>query len=234
MTGFSKKLSNLVSDSNIDKIIDTGKPIDIDLHICTDEDKNHLFLLLSKVLEKYGKIDLVEAIHSSLIELVINGVKANMKHYYFNAAKIDPKSEESLRKGYKLLKEKLNIIELKKFKPIAKKEMLKIHISIIHSIKKLLIFVENNTPLTNFEDRRIREKFGKALAYDSIADFYMDAGDDIEGSGLGITMIVLMLKGQDIDPHAFTINTSNQKTTLARIEFPLKGQSISRYNEKKN
>jgi len=72
------------------------------------------------------------------------------------------------------------------------------------------------------EDKRIREKFEAALKYDSIADYYMNNLDDSEGQGIGITMIVLMLKGNNIDPHAFTFDPKKKHSTKAKIEFPIK------------
>jgi hypothetical protein len=188
-----------------------------------------LHFVLNALLEKYGREDLHETLYSALKEMVINGVKANMKHHFFLQSGYSLDSPEDLLKGYAELKEKLNERELDRFEGLAREHKLRIQLSILHSQERIITLVENNTPMMPVEDQRIREKFSKALGYDSIVEYYMDNADDIEGSGLGITMIVLMLKANSIDPHAFTVNTSNSSSTVARIEVPLaRASEISR------
>ena len=215
--------------NDILKAINSGQPLEIDFPIINESIQNALHFTIDSLLTKYKKLDLREVLYSSLKELVINGVKANMKHYFFKEANINIKSRKSLMEGYKLLREKLNVKELAKFEVIAKENDLEIHVTMLHSKQRIILLVENNTPLSKYEDERIRNKFDNALKYDSLADFFIEAGDDFEGSGLGITMIVLMLKGRGIDPHAFTIDTQDEQSTVAKIEFPLKaGVSLIR------
>ena len=48
--------------------------------------------------------------------------------------------------------------------------------------------------LSEKEDKRIRGKFAKGSQYDNIAEFYMDTMDNAEGAGLGITLILMLIK----------------------------------------
>lgn len=59
------------------------------------------------------------------------------------------------------------------------------------------------------------------MRYDDIAQFYMEGGDSSEGAGMGIVLVTMMLKAQEIDPHLFTIRSDYREKTLARVEFPL-------------
>ncbi|HNM05819.1 MAG TPA: histidine kinase, partial [Leptospiraceae bacterium] len=84
----------------------------------------------------------------------------------------------------------------------------------------------NNTPILPAEEKRLREKMKKSMAYDSIAEFYMDNMDNTEGAGLGIAMTMILLKNEGIDPNLFRIVTKPDKT-LARIEVPFTSDYVT-------
>lgn len=203
------------------KTINTGHAVEIDFPVLNSTIQQTIHFLVDAILNKYSRMDLKECVYSSLKELVINGIKANIKHTIFRENHINPNDEQSLNRGLLLLKSVMIEKNLQELEQKAVENKLKIHVSILHSRERIIVLVENNTPMTELEDRRIREKFDKALQYDSIADYYMNNTDDSEGEGIGITMIVLMLKGHHIDPHAFTIDMKKNNATRAKIEFPI-------------
>jgi hypothetical protein len=212
---------NLLDERKISECIRKGRAIEIDFPMMNISIQQALHYILDALLLRYKRVDLKECIYSSIKELIINGIKANIKHTIFREEGIDPNDPESLRQGLLLLKEQMNDRNLNDFEKKAVENNLNIHVSILHSRQRIITLVENNTPLTPLENRRIREKFNAAQKYDSIADYYLNNQDDSEGEGIGITMIVLMLKGNHIDPHAFTIDLKKKDTTRAKIEFPM-------------
>lgn len=182
------------------------------------------------MLGKYQRGDLQEVIYSTVKELSINGVKANLKHIVYLENKIDRNNEDSLIKGLKSLHSIIgNPTLLEEYGQKAEKLNYKVHLRLKHSAKRVIIMVANSIPMKDEEEQRIREKFKKALNYDSIADYYMDNLDDAqaEGAGLGITMIVLLLKSCGISPHSFTIYKNRDNETVAKIEIPLSDDYIS-------
>jgi hypothetical protein len=218
--------SYLLDENGIKDMVKNGKPIEIVFPILNNPLQESIHFLVDTILHQYGRVDMKECIYTSLKELVINGIKANIKHIIFQENGIDTLSEKSLDKGLLLLKDLMNeknIGELEK-KAIARK--LTIKLNILHSRDRIILIVENNTPMTDIEEKRVREKFEAALKYESIADYYMNNLDDSEGQGIGITMIVLMLKGNQIDPHAFTFDMKKRDATRAKIEFPMREPHI--------
>ncbi len=218
-----------VFDKNkILKEIHKGEPVELVFPVINQSIQDVLHEVIDELLKKYNQEELTDAFYSSIKELIINGIKANVKHYYFLKKQISADSETELREGFEKIRHLMDEKGLEEFESIAKAEGLHINLSILHSSERILAIVENSSPLSEYEDKRIREKFNKALKYDSIVDYYMENADDTEGSGLGITMIVLMLKGNGIDPHAFTVDSKHPNSTIAKIEFPLTEPDILR------
>lgn len=211
----------LMDEDSIRDMIKKGKPLEIVFPILNSTLQESIHFLVDTILDQYRRVDMKECIYSSLKELVLNGVKANIKHVLFDENGINPSDESSLNRGLVLLKDLMNEKNIANLEKIALENGLNIKINILHSPERLVLVVENNTPMTEHEEKRIREKFEAALKYESIADYYMNNLDDSEGQGIGITMIVLMLKGNQIDPHAFTIYQRQNDATRAKIEFPI-------------
>lgn len=192
--------------------------------------EKEISVALDQILIKYDREDLKEAIYSSIKELAINGIKANLKHIVFLEENINKVDNESLTRGLSILHNVLNDSSmLEKFNNKVKEKGFRVTLRIKHSNKRVIIVVANSIPLTDKEENRIREKFEKALNYDSIANYYMDNLDDAEaeGAGLGITMIVLLLKSCNISPHAFTIYRNRDNETIAKLEIPLTPDYVS-------
>jgi hypothetical protein len=216
------EISSLLDVKGIVDQVNTGRPVEIVFPVMNSTIQDAIHFIVDEILKKYNKTDIKESVYTTLKELVINGIKANIKHTIFMENGIDPNNEESLNKGLALLKNIMHEKNIQELQAKAVEKKLRVKVSILHSAERLIIVVENNTAMTELENKRIKEKFEAALKYDSIADYYLNNIDDSEGEGIGITMIVLMLKGNNIDPHAFTIDRENKGATQAKIEFPIR------------
>ena len=94
----------------------------------------------------------------------------------------------------------------------------------------LTIEVSNNTTITPQEEASMREKLKKAMGYNDIAEFYLDqamSGGETEGAGLGLALIIILLKGENVDPKYFRIMIDKERT-VARMEIPFTDRFVSK------
>lgn len=177
--------------------------------------------IVEQILKKYGRDDMIGPVYTSVKELSLNGAKANFKRILFEDEKIDGENETEYDRGMDLFKQQLNEQWVLEYGKKSKERKLYVDIFFDFNRDRLIVEVLNNRPISQKEDKRIREKFHTAMRYDDIAQFYMEGGDSSEGAGMGIVLVTMMLKAQDIDPHLFTIRSDYREKTLARVEFPL-------------
>ncbi len=132
----------------------------------------------------------------------------------------DPNEEESYKQGLQAFKDKMCEEFLSKMGIKARDKGLWVKIYFKYNKHGLKIYVKNNMMLSLHDERRIREKLKKAMFYDDIAQFYLENIDDsAEGAGMGIALIIILLKAESIDPAFFRIFSSEEETT-ARVEIP--------------
>jgi hypothetical protein len=68
------------------------------------------------------------------------------------------------------------------------------------------------------------------MGYNDIAEFYLDqamSGGETEGAGLGLALIIILLKGENVDPKYFRIMIDKERT-VARMEIPFTDRFVSK------
>jgi hypothetical protein len=182
-----------------------------------------LSYIVESILKRYNREDMLGPVYTSVKELSLNGAKANFKRILFEDENINTEDDGDYERGMEMFKNQLNEHMVLEYGKKSKERKLYVDIFFDFNTDRLIVEVLNNRPISQKEDKRIREKFHTAMRYDDIAQFYMEGGDSSEGAGMGIVLVTMMLKAQQIDPHLFTIRSDYREKTLARVEFPLHG-----------
>jgi hypothetical protein len=151
-------------------------------------------------------------------ELVVNAKKANTKRVYFIDRGLDLNNHEDYIRGMESFKDDtLNNInyylDLQRRKGLYIKLLLRLKGDVI------VIEVRNNAAITGYELERIRKRMLKAREYDSLEEAMIQLLDDSEGAGLGLVMLVLLLKKLGLGTNAFSI-IGTERETIARIIIP--------------
>ncbi|MCE9600147.1 MAG: hypothetical protein K8S54_19470 [Spirochaetia bacterium] len=172
-------------------------------------------------LERKLKIDsLALTLFYVVMELVGNAVKANLKRVFFKDRKYDLTDPEDYRLHIDEFKVYYNSVPEEEYTSAFQNLGLSVTIDIDLNHRRLLIFVENNANLHPEEERRIRAKLASTREMKDIIDFSVQFADETEGKGLGLAMIVLLIRDLGFDPSFFRVY-KKEGGTVARLEFPL-------------
>ncbi len=207
--------------AQIDAAIREDRPIKIRAYAILPVTEKGMSYIIDSILAKYNREDMVAPVYTAAKELAINGAKANIKTILFEENKISMDDEGQYSKGMGIFREELSEDWIFSYAKKSRERDLRVDIVYDFNPHRIIVEVINNRPISEKEDKRIRSKFQKAMAYDDIAQFYMDGGDSSEGAGMGIVLITMLLRAQGIDAHLFTIRSNYRDSTIAKVEFPL-------------
>ncbi len=213
----------------VDRAVIDGKKISMITHVLGDIGEAKLKYILSTILNRVERQDLMELLYTSAKELIVNSTKAAIKRIIFEDMKYDIRNLDDYEEGMKLFKTNLNERKFPSYKNKMKEHGYNVKISITYKNEKLDLEIRNNFPLIPVEANRIKEKFLHAKKYDNLFEFFMEHGDNTEGAGMGITMVEILLSQSGFDRRLFSIYSSEKKNeTIARVEVPLKQISVAK------
>ena len=151
-------------------------------------------------------------------ELVVNAKKANTKRVYFIDRGLDLNNQSDYTRGMSTFKDDtLNNINY--YLDLQRQQGL--YIKLVLHLKNNIITIEvrNNSTITSSELDRIQKRLNKAREYEDMEDAIIHMLDDTEGAGLGLVMLVIMLKKLGLAENAFEIRKTGSET-VARIIIP--------------
>lgn len=220
-------LENSTEFKQIENYINTDSHVEIKIYKLSKELEILLLETLNDTLEKFEKLNFVPILFTVLKELIINACKANQKRIFFEEKKYDINNPKDYATGIKEFKKIFSESMGDKFGPLCKKN--DYYCLILFDIDEngIIIEIRNNTLIAEQEEKSLREKLATAMKYDDLAGYYMDCADNTEGAGLGLALIVIMLKSEKIDPNYFRISITDNYTS-ARLELPFNNEYKSR------
>ena len=160
------------------------------------------------------------AVTTSVLELVENAVKANLKRAFFERHGYSLDDPESYANGVAAFKQSYDRIKDQEYIRALGELELAVTVELNQDRNRLLIHIENNAVLLAAEEERIRQRLAAAMAASHLADFCVQYGDETEGSGLGLAMIVFLIRNLGFSADHFRVFQKGAKT-IARLEFPL-------------
>ncbi len=219
------------SDEEIQKIVqsavDKNKIISLVTYVISDYGEKLLHAIISTILKKHGREDLMDIAYTSAKELVINASKANLKRVLFERLSLNIEDENDYVTGMNYFASHLSEDKIRSYGKSFKEKNLPVTATFYYSPDVLNIKVKNNFKLQPAEEKRIRDKFDKAISFASLLDFYVEHGDHTEGAGMGLTMVGILLDQTGIDKHSFSLYSSERyNETAAKLEIPLSSNYV--------
>ena len=175
--------------------------------------------VLDAFLAELGQKKLKDYLVYCLRELAVNAKKANTKRVYFESKVLDINDPTDYEEGMKTFKQDTleNIAYY-----LGKQKEKGYYIKIIFQAKaqNILIEVRNNVEINKKEYIRIHDKLARSRQYSTLEEALSNVLDPSEGAGLGLVILVLMLKKIGLDEECFDIWAENGET-VARITVPV-------------
>lgn len=207
----------------IDGALDRGQAVSLVTYYLTDYGEMVLNMIADRILSRYNRPELTDLIYTALKELVMNATKANLKRIIITEEGLNPDDPEDYEKGMRLFKANLPEKRINQFRPKFRIHDLPVKVRFDYRpYLAMRIRITNRFPLLSREEERVREKFKHAGNYSDLVQFYMDHGDESEGAGMGLTLVVILMSQLGIDRRLFNVYSHpDTAETVASLEIPL-------------
>jgi hypothetical protein len=208
----------IVNRSEVKKAVQSGAPLIITTCTLTHKTEMYIERILEKFLLAAGRERLTDYVTYCVRELAVNAQKANTKRVYFMERGLDLNDPDDY---------KLGMIDFKKdtlkniphyLRTLTEKDL---YVKLIIRMKQNVIHIEirNNVVVTGAELTRIHDKLVNARQYHSLEDALSQVLDNSEGAGLGLVILVLMLRKIGLTEDCFDILATEQET-IVRLVIP--------------
>ncbi len=218
-----------VDENKIRKATQSGIPLTITTYTLPHEIEVYVEQVLEVFLKEVKQEKLKDYMVYCVRELAVNAKKANTKRVYFLERGLDLENPDEYNAGMESFK-KDTLENIGHYLQMQKEKGL--YIKLIFQAKgpTIILEIRNNVAVTRTELIRIHDKLARSRQYNSLEEALTQVLDDSEGAGLGLVILVLMLKKVGLDEDCFDI-VSNDIETIARITIPVAQTRIENLHE---
>ncbi len=188
----------------------------------------HLEEILTLYLEELGQLELKDHLIYCLRELTVNAKKANTKRAYFREKNLDINEAIQYEKGMVNFKED-TLSKIDYFLALQEKMGYYIKVSFQVKDKVLLLKVKNNVPINHKELTRVYDRIARSRVFTSMEDAFKEVLDDSEGAGLGIVIMILMLRKLGLGETAYDLDAQGTET-VATLSVPISKIKLEKIN----
>ncbi|MBR6079865.1 MAG: HDOD domain-containing protein [Treponema sp.] len=218
-----------VDVSKIRKAIQSGIPLTITTYTLPHEMEDYIADVLKVFLTEVRQDQMVESLSYCLKELVNNAKKANTKRIYFEEKGLDINKRSDYVKGMQTFKQD-TIDDIDHYLQAQKDRGLYIKTIMQTRNNKIRVEVRNKAVLTYYEYKRVHDKITRAQQYKSVEDGLAQLLDDSEGAGLGLVIMILVLKKIGLGEDSYQIFTEGGET-VTRLTLPFNDKMCTDISE---
>ena len=210
-----------VDGEKITLAIQTGVPLTIKTFAYSSQTEEYIAQILLVFLQKLNQEKMFEPLSYCVKELVTNAKKANAKRVYFIEKQLDINDDADYKKGMLTFKED-TFSHIDYYTQELRKRELYIKVVFQLDDNAIKIEIKNNCEMTVFERLRVQEKLEHARKFSAFENELFEVLDESEGSGLGLIIMILVLKKFGFSEKNYAIFCKNGET-VNRITIPLAG-----------
>ena len=222
-------MSKAVEVDKVKRAARNSIPISIKTFTLPHETEEYMEKILEIFLSEFGQDQLASRIGYCMKELAVNAKKANTKRIYFKEKNLDINNPKQYEQGMQSFKqETLDNIDYY----LQKQKEFGLYVKVVYHSKgnSFTMSIHNNSRISRKEQIRVYDRIARSRAFDSMEEALSSVMDDSEGAGLGIVILVLMLKKMGLDEDAFDIDVEGEET-VARITLPFAALHLENINE---
>lgn len=209
-------------DARLDDALRSGQAIRFQSPLLRESGELKLERIVERVMQHVGQSEAIGPAYAAVRELVQNASKANLKRVYFQELGIDPDDRALYHEGMRVFRRRLVSSPLSEHRRLACEHGLSFSVVFRYSTEALRVQVCNPGALYAAEERRVRDKFMQSESTDTLFDFHHQYGDAVEGAGMGIAMIQILMRQAGYSRRAFSIASDPIRSeTSANIILPL-------------
>jgi HD-like signal output (HDOD) protein len=205
-----------------------GIPLVIKTHTLPPKTEGDLEEILLVYLEELGQGKLKDHLAYCLKELTVNAKKANTKRVYFMEKNLRLDVPADYEKGMKTFKAD-TLDNIQHYLELQEQKDLYIKVTYLIRNNVLYLSVRNNVPITPKELTRVYDRVARSRAFESMEEAFSEILDDSEGAGLGIVIMILMLRKMGLTEKSFDLNQVGNETS-ASLTIPMNAVKLERVN----
>jgi hypothetical protein len=203
----------------VGRAVSEGRMLTLTTHTYFSDERDYMDEILNYFLAAAGRPELQDKLSYCIHELANNAKKANTKRVYFAEKGLDLYNESAYWVGMRHFRQD-TIANIGHYLPLLQEAGLTIKVQFKLNRDVMMIAVRNNVRLTDIERRKIEEKIVRSQTYANIADAYGSIEDTSEGAGLGIVMMIIMLRSLGLSESMIRFFT-NQTETFGLMTIPV-------------
>jgi hypothetical protein len=195
----------------IQQAIETQKVLTFTTYSYRADERDYIDAILDEYLIEAGREDLQNQLSYCIHELAGNAKKANTKRVYFFERGLNIENETEYCIGMNNFKNE-TIVNIDHY--ILKLREYGFYVKFQFKIcnEWIKIAVRNNARLLTVEEARIKKKLSAARKYQDMTEAYADIEDTSEGAGLGLVMMLLMLRNIGLEKNLLSIFPKRDET----------------------
>lgn len=208
-----------VDSERIKKATRMGVPLSITTYTLPHEIELYISEILSLFLQELNQERLKDYLSYCINELTANAKKANTKRVYFAEKRLDINKTRDYEMGMQSFKDD-TLSNIDYYLRLQKEAGL--YVKVIMQVKHNTIVLEirNNSEMNKIEFKRVFDKIARSRQFGSLEEAFSQVMDDSEGAGLGLVIMILMLKKVGLNDDNYEVLVENGET-ITRISMPI-------------
>lgn len=215
----NEKSPTTVDFEKIKKATRMGVPLSITTYTLPHEIEIYIGDVLSCFLSELNQERLKDYLSYCINELTTNAKKANTKRVYFAEKKLNINDPRDYEMGMRTFKEE-TLSNIGYYLQLQKEAGLYVKVVMQVKNKNIMLDIRNNSEMTKTEFKRVFDKLARSRQFTTLEEALSQILDDSEGAGLGLVIMILMLKKVGLNDENYNVFVENGET-ITRITMPM-------------